>query len=291
MLEIFGYEFMQRALVTGLIAGILLSVVSFFVILRRMSFFGVGMSHVAFGGIGLGLYWGINPLVAGGIFSVLVSFILGFLSREGELKEDAAMGVLFSLSMALGVLVISIKNLGYVDIFSFLFGSLLAITGTDLVVLSIVALGIGAFFLLWFGPLFFASFDEEACWASGFNTGALNYGLILAIGLAVVVSAKIVGTVLASALIVMPGATGYELARNYRSMLYISLASGVGCVLGGLILSYYLDIPSGSAIVLLSGVTFALALLFSPRRGFLRRVAAWGAKLFSGWLRQDEMAR
>ena len=271
-MEIFAYEFMQRAFLAGLMVSLLCSFIAFFVVLRRLAFIGVGISHSAFGGVALGILLQVNPILMAAAFSLAVSWLIGLVSRQGELHEDTAIGIFFSAAMALGVALISLSGSYNVDLFGYLFGNILSVNTADLWLVGILG-SIALFFLiLFFKELLYISFDEEMARVSGLPVTFLNYLLLTLMAVTVVVSIKVVGIVLASALLVIPAATGYQLARHYRLMLGISLLCGTSSSVLGLWLSYRYDLASGATIVLCSTLIFFLALLFSPRRGLVSRL-------------------
>ncbi len=269
---ILAYDFMQRAFLAGIMAGILCSFVSLFVVMQRLAFAGVGVSHSALGGVAIGVLTGVNPVLSAGLFCTAVAWLIGFISRKGDIHEDTVIGVLFSTSMALGIALISLTQGYYPELMSFLFGNILAVTVTDLWALGTVGTVIILFLILCFKELLFVCFDEEAATAAGIPTTSLYYALLTAIALTIVVCVKILGIVLASALLVIPAITGYELARNYRGVLAVSLAAGLTASVGGLVLSYCLDLPSGATIVLCSAILFFAAMLFSPRRHWIQKI-------------------
>ncbi|HZK18464.1 MAG TPA: metal ABC transporter permease [Clostridia bacterium] len=266
MFEMLGYDFMQRAVLSGIMVGILCSLVSFFVVLKRLSFIGVGISHSAFGGVAIGYFLGYPPIYAAGIFSVLVAWCIGFVSRKGNIHEETAIGIFFSTAMALGIGLISFTEGYYVDLFGFLFGNILAVTEGELKMFAVVGTLVVVFIVLFFKELLFISFDEEAAEATGINSSLIYYALLTAISLTIVISVKIVGIVLASALLVIPAAIGYQLSSNYRVMLAVAICSGCISTLGGLWLSFQYDIASGATIVLLAALLFFLSFLF---RGYV----------------------
>lgn len=266
VLDLFAYDFMKRALIAALLVGLLCSTVAFFVVLRRLSFVGVGVSHSALGGVAIGVLTGVNPIVVGAGFATAIAWVIGWVSRRGQLTEDTAIGTLFSASMALGVVLLGFAPSYTADLMSFLFGNILAVTEADLLLLAGVSLVVLAFIGFFFKELLTAAFDEEVAMADGLPVDLLYFGLLTAIALTVVVSVKVVGVVLSSALLVIPAAIGFELAKSYRKMLGISLAAGVLGSLSGLVVSFYFDVASGGAIVLGETLLFFLAYLLSPRR-------------------------
>jgi zinc transport system permease protein len=264
--EMLALPFIQRALIGGLLVVVMLSLLSFFIVLRRISFVGVGISHSALGGVAIGLALGAKTTLVTTLFCVGVALLIGFISRRGQLREDAAIGITFSGTMALGIVVIALTGGYLASLFSFLFGSLLAVSRNDIYVIAVYCAAVVAFIAVFFKPLLHASFDEEMARAAGTPVAFLHYALLVLIALAIVASIKLVGIVLVSAMLVLPAATGNQVARTYRRILAVSLASGVVSLLAGLALSYRFDLPSGATIVLCACAIFFACLAASPRR-------------------------
>ncbi|MEW6244738.1 MAG: metal ABC transporter permease [Bacillota bacterium] len=261
-----AYAFIQRALLAGTMVGILCSVVAVFVVLKKMSFAAMGLSHAAFGGVALGLFFRIDPVLTGGAFATLVSWVIAFVSRNGKVEEDTSIGIMFSAAMAAGIVIAGFTKGYYADVFSYFFGNILAVSRQDLIVLGALGGSVLITLTLLHRPLLFICFDEDAAEASGLPVALIYYTLFTAVAITVVLTVKIVGVVLASALLVIPAATGLELCTNYRTVVLVSVLSGVVSSMGGLALSYILDIPSGASIVLVATALFALAFSFSPKR-------------------------
>ena len=267
-----SYGFGQTALIGGILIAITCSLMSFFIIVRRLAFAGMGISHAAFGGVAIGIAAGVNPIVTAGGFCVMVACGIGWFSRKGKLHEDTIIGILFSASMALGVVLIAAAHAYNQDLLSYLFGSILAISWVDVIALGVLcALAVG-FMVLFFKELLFFSFDEETATASGVPVRTVYYGLLITIALTIVVSIKLVGIILISALIVIPGATGLQLSRNYRRVILFSVASGIISVVVGLQLSFSFNVASGATIVLVMFALFLLAVALSPRRKYMMRL-------------------
>jgi zinc transport system permease protein len=272
------YGFGRTALVGGVLIAITCSVMSFFIIVRRLAFAGMGISHAAFGGVAIGIASGINPIVTAGGFCVAVACGIGWFSRKGKLHEDTIIGILFSAAMAFGVVLIAASKAYNQDLLSYLFGSILAISWTDVVILAVLsALSIG-FLLLYFRELLFFSFDEETATASGVPVRTIYYGLLITIALTIVVSIKLVGIILISALIVIPGATGLQMSRNYRRVILFSLVSAVLSVIVGLQLSFSFNVASGATIVLVMFAFFLLSVALSPRRSYMQHILRRGKR-------------
>jgi zinc transport system permease protein len=274
MIDLLSYGFMQRALLAGVLAGLLCGVLGFFVVLRRLSFIGVGISHSAFGGIAIGVVLGVEPLVAAAVFATLVAWAIGWLSRAGRLHEDTSIGILFSSTMALGVALISLSHTYQVDLFGYLFGNILSVSLGDLWLLAVIALFALAGVGLLFKELLFVAFDEEVARASGLPVTALSFLLLTCLALAVVAAIRVVGIILVEALLVIPAAIGYQLAQGYRAMLCISVLSAVVSAIAGLFISYLFNVAAGATIVLVLTLVFfgAVAVARSRRAALPRAV-------------------
>ena len=269
-----SFSFMQRALIAAVIVGVLCSVLAFFVVLKKLSFVGVGVSHSALGGVALGVIAGVDPVITGGFFATAVAWLIGWVSRKGHMSEDTVIGTFFSASMALGVVLLGLARSYTADLMSYLFGNILAITETDLWLLGGLTVLVLLFVSLFFKELLTMTFDEELAQADGLPVGPLYFGLLTAIALTVVVTVKAVGLVLSSALLVIPAATGFELAKDFRRMLAISVATGVIGSVAGLVVSFYLDVASGATIVLGLSLIFLMAYTLSPRKPWVARALA-----------------
>lgn len=266
MIEVLGYTFMQRALIAGLLVAVLCSAVGMFVVLKRLAFIGVGVSHASFGGVAIGFFLGIDPLLSALVFSTGMAVLIGWMSRTGRMSEDSAIGIMFSVSMALGVLLVGLTTGYTVDLFGYLFGNILSVTSEDLLytlALSAIVLGcVGAFY----HQLVYLSFDEEGARASGVPVGALYYMLLVLIALTVVVAIKVVGIVLVSALLIIPAASSLQVLGRLRSCMIAATGLGIFSVLSGLVGSYYFDLATGGTIVLVCGLLFALSFAIGRMR-------------------------
>ncbi|MFC1563009.1 metal ABC transporter permease [candidate division KSB1 bacterium] len=266
MLEILSYTFMQRALAAGVLIGILCAVIGVYVVLKGLSFIGAGISHASFGGVALGFLLGINPILTAVVFCLLTGWGIGLVSRKGNIKEDTAIGIFFASTMALGILFIGLIRGYNVDLFGYLFGSILAVTTQDLWITMLVGLVIIFVVLAFFKELMFITFDSEMAEVAGLPVEKLYFLLISLIALTVVISIKVVGIVLVSALIVTPAASAYQLTEDFRKMMLLSVCFGVISTVGGLFISYWINTASGATIVLMATLIFFLTAIFSPRR-------------------------
>lgn len=269
-MEIFQYGFMQRAFIAVIMVGLLCSTLSFFVVLNRLAFMGAGISHAMLGGMAIGVLTGINPLYTGSILAVLLALLIGYMSRYGNIQEDTLIGIFFAAGMAFGIALISLKDGYYPELFSLLFGNVLAVSVQDLWFLAVVMLLILLFISIFFKELLTISFDEELARANGLPSTSLYLGLLASLALTVVVSVVVVGVVLSSALLVIPAASGFRFSRNYRLMLLFSVITGISSGLAGLTASYYYNIPSGASVVICaSAIFFSSFLPFLIRKTYL----------------------
>jgi len=266
MIEIFNLEFMQNAFMAGTMLGLVLAVVSFFVVLRRMSFIGVGVAHSAFGGVALGALLGISPTLTAIGFAVAISNAIGYIGKQGQLSTDTAIGIFFSLAMALGVIFIGMSDQYNVDLFGYLFGNILAITRRDLIIIAVLGALVLISIILFFKELLFVAYDREVAFVSGMPVTFLDHFFLTILALAVVISMKVIGIVLVSALLVIPGAAALQLTRRYVSMIAVAIIVALVSTIGGLFISYYADLASGATIVTLAAAIFFLTFAFSRFR-------------------------
>ncbi|MBO7393839.1 MAG: metal ABC transporter permease [Abditibacteriota bacterium] len=265
MIEMFAYGYMQRALAASVIIGGLCALIGVYVVLKGLSFMGAGIAHASFAGAAIGLVSGVNPVFSATVFCVLVGWAIGVTTKLTKVKPDTAVGIFFSSAMALGILILGLCPEYRTDPFGYLFGSILTVTASDLtatVILAAVVLALLAFFAK---ELLFTVFDENGARVSGINANGFFLLLVTLIALTVVVSLKVVGSVLVAALIVTPAAAAQKLTRSFKKMCALSVSVGIISSVGGLIISYCLRIASGAAIVMLSAVIFFLCALFAPK--------------------------
>ncbi len=266
MLELLGYGFMRNALLGSLLVATVCSIVGVFIVLRGLAFAGVGIAHAAFGGVALGFLLGIDPLLTAIVFCLFTAGLVQVTRRSAQLRHDTAVGIFFAFTMALGVLFVGFMRRYDARLYGFLFGNLLGVSKSDIVMMAGLTILVIVVVLLLYKEFKFLAFDEVMAEASGLPTALLS-GLQLAlIALTVVVSIKAVGIILVEALLVIPAATAYQLTSRYGTMFLLSwLAAVVACLLG-LFLSYLIGVPSGATIVIVAIILFALAAVFSPRR-------------------------
>jgi zinc transport system permease protein len=261
MLEIFQYGFMQRALIAGVMIAVICSAIGTFIVLKRLSMIGDGLSHIALGGVALGLFLNVNPVLTALIFSVLSAIGINRL-KGAKIFGDVAIAIFFSAGLAVAVVLLSLARGFNVDLFSYLFGSILTVNESDLQVM----LGMGVFTLaavvIFYKELFYITFDEVSARASGIPVEKLNTLLVVLTAITVVVSLKIVGILLVSSLLVVPVATSLQIARNFKETILSSMVFAIFSVVMGLIFSFYFNLAAGGAIVLTSVVIFLIVMIY-----------------------------
>ncbi len=264
--EIYSYGFMQRALAIGIVLSVFSGLISVFIVLRRVSFLGSGISHAAFGGIALGFLFGINPLIMAFAYSIVVALGIEQISARGRLAEDTAIGIFFSSSMALGVVLIGLSKSYNVDLFGYLFGSILAISEEEAwVAIGVLLLLTGLVFVIR-RELYFITFNEELAIVSGVKSRWVKSIFLLAMAVGIVWGIEMVGVILISALLIIPGATAQLLTRRFSRMILISCLSSLSATLAGLFLSYRYNLAPGGTIVLLMSLVFFAAFLSRRKR-------------------------
>jgi zinc transport system permease protein len=262
----FESEFMRLAFASGAAVGLLAPAVGFFLVQRRMSLIGDGLGHVAFAGVAAGYLIGISPVVTALVASVGGAIGLEWLRAKRQTAGDQALALVFYTGIALGVVLISTAGGLDVDLFAFLFGSILTVTWTDLWI--VVALGVVglALIALLYRALSGVILDEEGARVAGVPVGVLNVAVAALAGVTIAVSMRIVGILLIAALMVLPVIAASRVAWSMRSTIVLSMAIGLGCVFAGLTLAYYADLPPGGTIVLLAAACFGAAMAIEAVR-------------------------
>lgn len=265
MADFLQYEFMQRALLSSLIIGTLCSVIGVFVILKGLSFIGAGTSHAAFGGVTLGYLMGWNPFLLAIVFGLGTVWTIGTLYDKGKSGLDVSTGIFYTLMMALAILFIGLMKEYNAEVYGYLFGSILSVTRADLVI--ILSLGSAVLLLVFFfyKEFHFITFDQDMAEASGIPARRFFFLLLTLIALTIVISFKAVGALLVFAMIIIPAASAYQFAHRMKTMMILSVAFGVSSSVGGVLISYGYDLPSGATIVLLAASLFFISVLFSQK--------------------------
>ena len=258
--EIFTYGFMQRALVSGIAIALLCSVVGLFLVLRRYSLFGDAVAHSSFGGIALGLLLGIYPMWTAYIISIISALIITRIKQKFDISGEASVAILLSSGIAIGLILISISGGFSVDIFSFLFGSILLVSIEDTILILGLTGGILIVILLLYRELIYSTFNEEQAKVSGIPVEKINYLIVFIAGITVVTSIQLVGILLISALFVIPNVTAIMFGRSFKQTAILSISFAISAVVIGILISYLLDITPSGSIVMLSITIFAVTI-------------------------------
>lgn len=269
LLDPLSYAFMQRGLLAAVLVGILCAVIGCYVVLRSMAFLGDALAHAILPGVAIAYLLGSNLLLGALVAALIVALSISFLSRKGEVKEDTAIGILFSAALALGVALISSIRTYAVDLSHILFGDVLGVSSTDLLLIGILTAVVLGCLLILYRPLLVVSFDPVLATTLRLPTGLLRSSLLILLSISIVVSLQTVGIGLVAAMLVTPGATASLLTRRLPIMMALAGFLGALSSVTGLYLSYYLNIVSGSAIVLVATLFFLLAFFFAPQRGLV----------------------
>jgi len=255
--EILSYGFMQRALVSGIAIALMCSVVGLFLVLRRHSLFGDALAHSAFGGIAAGLFLGIYPMWTAFIVSILSALGLTKIRQRFQISGDATVAILLSSGLAMGVILISLAGGFTVNLFSFLFGSILLVSLENTILILGLAGSILVVILLLYRQLVYTTFNEEQAKVSGIKVEKLNYLLVVIAGITVVISMQLVGILLTSSLIVIPNVTAMLFSRGFKQTAILSMTFAVFSTVAGILTSYSFNIAPGGMIVLISIILFA----------------------------------
>jgi len=259
MIELLHYEFMRNAFFAAVLVGIACGIVGAFVVIKKIVFISGGITHAAFGGIGLGYLLNINPVLTAIPFSLLSAIAIGILSKKTKISEDSAIGILWSVGMALGILFISLSP-GYApDLFGYLFGSILTVPTSDIVIMLVLDIIIIVTVLLLYKELHALSFDEEFSMIVGVPTKILYLILLCLVALSIIVLIRVVGIILVIALLTIPATIAKQFTGNLKKLIALSTINAVVLTVIGLWLSYVFDLPSGATIVLLLAFVFMVS--------------------------------
>ena len=259
LFSIFRYAFVLHALMAAVLASISCGIVGTYIVARRKVFISGGITHASFGGIGIGYYMGINPVLGAAVFSILSAVGIEYISKKTDVREDSAIGILWSLGMAVGIIFIFITP-GYApNLMMFLFGSILTVTWLDIYLMMGLCLIIVAFFLVYFRLILYISFDEEYARAHRAPVNFINYLLMGIIALTIVLHIRVVGIILVISFLTIPQSTANLYSRDFRKIIFLSILIGLIGSVAGLIMSYSLDIPSGASIIFSFVILFILA--------------------------------
>jgi len=262
------YGFLRNALITATLIGIISGVIGCFIILRGLSLMGDAISHAVLPGVAASYMLGMNYFIGASCLGLAAALLIGFISDKSKLKNDTAIGIVFSAFFALGIIMISFAK-SATDLYHILFGNVLAVRAADIKITVIVGIVVMLFIVLFYKELKISSFDPTMARAGGLNTTVIHYALMFMLTLVAVSALQTVGTVLVIAMLITPAATAYMLTDKLSHMIFLSAGFGAAAAVIGLFFSYSYNLASGAAIVLTCAAFFILAFLFSPRKGIL----------------------
>lgn len=251
-MELLHYTFFQHALIGSLLASVVCGMIGTYIVTRRLVFISGGLTHASFGGIGLGLYTGISPILSAAIFAILSAFGVEWLGKRKDMREDSAIAVFWALGMALGI-IFTYLSPGYTpDLSAYLFGNILTINTSDIMLLAVLAAVLGIFFFLFLRTIVSIAFDSEFARSQGLPVTALEYVLMMFIALTIVSCLRMVGIVLVISLLTIPQMTANLFTYRFGHIIGLSIGIGYLSCLAGLLVSFYTNVPSGASIIFFS---------------------------------------
>lgn len=264
--DIFEYQYLANALLAAIFAGITCGIVGTYVVARRMVFLCGGITHASFGGLGIALYAGVNPIGGALIFATLSAMGIEWASDKGKIREDSAIGIIWSTGMAIGALFMSLTP-GYTsgDLAGYMFGSIVTVTSQDITALGIFTLLCVIGTILWWRPIMYLAFDRDFTASQGIASRAVSYVLTVIVAITIVLAIRIMGIVLLLSLFTIPAVTANIISKSYAKITLLSAAIAVCGAVGGLVASYNWEIPPGTCIIFILTVALIAAKLLSLR--------------------------
>lgn len=279
-LQLFKYGFIQHAFLAAALMSVTCGIIGTYIVSRRMVFISGGITHASFGGIGIGYFFGFPPLAGAAIFAVLAALTTENLTRRKVLRNDSIIAIMWSLGMALGIIFIYLTP-GYApNLMSYLFGSIITVTSRDLWLMLALAIAVSIFFILLYKPILYVSFDEQFARIRGIPVMLLNYLLIILVALTIVLSIRIAGIILVLSVLTIPQNISNLFTNRFSHIMIGSIVLGFFASVLGLVISYYLDIPSGATII------FTLVVLYLAAR--IIKVVTFGRNIQNNKKLTDE---
>lgn len=264
--NIFSYDFLTNAFVACILSGITCGVVGSYVVARRMVFLSGGITHASFGGLGIALYAGANPIIGALGFAVLSSLGIEFASRKGRMREDSAIGIIWAVGMAIGAVFMSLRPGYATDLTSYLFGNILLVDGRDIAWLAVLTVFIIVGAVGWLRKVMYVTFDESYAYSQGVAAERVAYAMSVVVAITIVLSIKVMGIILLLSLLTMPTVIANTFTKDYRRIaIYSAVVAVVGNVFG-FVLSYEYDLPTGSCIIFILATLLVVVKLLTIRR-------------------------
>jgi len=259
--ELLEYDFIIRALLAAVLTSISCGIVGTYIVSRRIVFISGGLSHASFGGIGIGYFLGLNPVIAAAVFAVLSALGIEYMSKRIKIREDSAIAILWAFGMAVGIIFIYLTP-GYApNLMSYLFGSILTVSGSDILMMTGLVLILLPFMVIFYNPIVYVAFDEEFAKTRNLPVNFINYAMMVLIALTIVLNIRVVGIILVISMLTVPQTIINLFSNRFRDILIGSTIIGFIGVIGGLVASYWLNIPSGASIIFVLVIMFLIARL------------------------------
>lgn len=262
--DLMQYGYLSHALWACILSGITCGIIGTYVVSRRTVFLSGGITHASFGGLGIAFYMGINPIFGATVFAVLAALGIEWAADRGRIREDSAIGIVWSVGMAVGALFMSLRP-GYTsgDLSNYLFGSIITVTTTDAVVLALLTLAVLTGTVLWLRPVFYVAFDREYARSQGVPTQLVSYAMSALTALAVVLSIRIMGIVLLLSLLTLPVVIANTFSKSYRRIVATAPVIAAAGNVAGLVASYHFEVPPGAAIIFILTLTLIIVKLLT----------------------------
>ncbi|MDR0507392.1 MAG: metal ABC transporter permease [Dysgonamonadaceae bacterium] len=255
-MSLFQYSFFQNAMIGSFFLCIACGIIGSYIVVRRLAFISGGITHASFGGLGLGFWLGFNPILSALIFSVFSALGVEWLSKKQGVREDSAIAAVWALGMALGVIGIALTP-GYApNISAYLFGNILTVTHQDVLFSGIFAAVLTVLFIKFFRLILYTAFDSEFVRTKGVKTSLVGHLMMLAIAITIVLSIRLTGIMLLTSLLTIPPMTANIFTSRFKNIIFYSVLIGIISCFSGLIISYYLNIPSGATVVFVQAILF-----------------------------------
>ena len=259
MIELLQYQFIQNAIYASLLISILCGLVGTYVVSRRIVFIAGGVTHASFGGIGIGYFLGIHPLWGAAVFSTMAANVMHYFTGSGKLREDSAIGILWSFGMALGIIFIFITPGTPPNLMSYLFGNLLTVSSRELLMMLALALIVVLFFLFFYRLIIAIAFDESYAKTLRLPVQFINYALMTLIALVIVITIKAAGIILVMSYLTIPQSTSNLFFNDFKKIAFGSIVISVIGSLAGLAISYVLNVPTGASVITVFVIMFLIA--------------------------------
>ncbi len=261
-MEIIKYSFVQHALITGILICIISGLLSFFIVLRRLSFLSVGISHSALAGIAIGFIFNINPFITTFIFCIITGYFIGKLTRMGNIEYDTSIGIFFAFTMALAIFLIYTSKI-QINLMTYLFGSIVGISKFDMILTIICTILFLIFYFLFFKEFIFITFDEDVAKVSGIKVELFDSIFLIILSAIIVLCVKLVGIILTSAFLILPATFGLNLSKNYKIIIPIGVIFSIVTFLIGFLISFFWDIPVGATIVVVQTILYFISIVMN----------------------------